>query len=179
MLEFNRDRILSAIDTLDKALGAKNIERPCYLIIVGAASLILKFNLKRATADIDVMEPISQSPGIHGGLGALLSRMGFHIVSEVMVNLHPDYTDRLVFYAEKGMIRVFTLDAIDLVISKIARGFDKDLDDILESDVLTDMDMAALQSAYFEATAYWIGDENRYKTNWDRFYELFNEKKSE
>lgn len=34
----------------------------------------------------------------------MLSRMGFHIVSEVMVNLHPDYSERLEHFANKGMI---------------------------------------------------------------------------
>ncbi len=177
MLKFNRKHIVSAIDILDEELNRVNFRGHVYLIIVGAASLILKFNLKRATADIDVMEQISQHPQIHGGLGSMLSRMGFHIVSEVMINLHPDYSERLDHFESKGMIDVFTLNPHDLAISKIARGFRKDIDDILDSDLLADIDITRLKTAYFQAVDYWIGGDEKYRMNWDLFYESFTEKK--
>ncbi len=179
MLKLNQNQILAAIDILHEELSRRNIKDNICLIIVGAASLILKFNLKRTTSDIDVLEPIMQNPIIYGGLGSMLSRMGFHIVSEVMVNLHPDYSERLELFAHKEMISVFTLNSYDLAISKIGRGFSKDIDDILGSDLIANMDISRLKAMYFEAVAYWIGDEKKYQTNWNLFYESFEKMKKE
>lgn len=176
MPEFNRGQILTAIDTLHEEFCRRNIKDHLSLIIVGAASLILKFNLKRTTADIDVIEQIGH-PGIYGGLGPLLGRMGFHIISETMVNLHPDYCERLELFANKGMIHVYTLNSHDLAISKIGRAFGKDIDDILDSDLVENMDIKKLEMLYFEAVVYWIGDEEKFRTNWDIFYESFEKKR--
>ncbi len=84
MLEFNQIEVRKALDELCEEFERKRIEQDVYIIVVGAASLILKFNLKRATSDIDILEPISASRRLFGGLGQLLSRMGFHIVSETL-----------------------------------------------------------------------------------------------
>jgi hypothetical protein len=170
MIQFNDSEIRKAIDALYEGLNTKNINQNVYIIIVGAASLILKFKLKRATSDIDIVEKISANHSIFGGLGQLLSRMGFHIVSEAMMNLHPDYSDRLEVYEQKGLIHVFTLHPYDLAISKIGRGFDKDMKDIVNSDILSHIDIGELKKLYFEAIAYWIGNERQYEMNWDLFF---------
>jgi len=130
MLQFSENEIRKAIDVLCHEFDRKGVRQNVYIIIVGAASLILKFRLKRATSDIDILERISADCNIFGGLGQLLSRMGFHIVSEAMLNLHPDYSERLELYEHKGLIHVLTLHPYDLAISKIARGFDKDMTDL-------------------------------------------------
>lgn len=169
----NQKEIDKAIDLLNQELGRKGIEQNVYLIIVGAASLILKFNLKRATADIDVLELISSDPRPLGGMGPLLSRMGFHIVSEAMLNLHPDYLDRLEKFTQKGLIHVFTLNPYDLAISKIGRGLDKDREDIVSSDIASQLNVDYLKELYFEAANYWIGNERTYEMNWDLFFEAF------
>jgi len=105
MLNFKDNEIRKAIEMLCNELNRKQIEQNVYIIIVGAASLILKFNLRRATSDIDILETLSANRSLFGGLGQLLSHMGFHMVSEVMLNLHPDYLDRLELYTQKERIR--------------------------------------------------------------------------
>jgi hypothetical protein len=167
MVQFNDNEIRKAIDALHEGLNSKNIKQNVYIIIVGAASLILKFRLKRATSDIDIIERISADHRIFGGLGQLLSRMGFHIVSEAMINLHPDYSDRLELYEQKGLIHVLTLHPYDLAISKIGRGLSKDMN---HSDLLSHIDIGKLKALYFEAAGYWIGNERQYEMNWELFF---------
>jgi len=171
LLEINEAEIRKAMDILDDELARKGIQQDLFLIIVGAASLILKFNLQRSTSDVDVLETISTDRRLFGGLGQLLGRMGFHIVSEVILNLHPDYPDRLEPYARKNQVHVFTLHPHDLAISKIGRGFAKDLEDIVNSDLWRHIDMEKLETLYSEAVGYWLGDEQRYQANWHSFLE--------
>ncbi len=170
MLQFSENEIRKAVDVLCHEFDRRGVRQNIYIIIVGAASLILKFKLKRATSDIDILERISSDHSIFGGLGQLLSRMGFHIVSEAMLNLHPDYSERLELYEQKGLIHVLTLHPYDLAISKIGRGMSKDMNDIVSSDLLSHIDMEKLKMLYFEAVGYWIGDERRYEMNWDIFF---------
>jgi len=106
--------------------------------------------------------------------------MGFHIVSEAMMNLHPGYSERLERYEQKGLIHVFTLNPYDLAISKIGRGLGKDMKDIINSDLLSHIDTEKLKALYFEAVAYWIGDERKYEMNWDLFFnDYFKKRKSD
>jgi hypothetical protein len=179
LLEINEAEIRKAIKIIDAELDRKGIQEDLYLIVVGAASLILKFNLQRSTSDIDVLETISTNRRLFGGVGQLLGRLGFHIVSEVILNLHPDYPDRLEPYAQKNRVRVFTLHPHDLAISKIGRGFAKDLEDIVKSDLLCHLDMKKLETLYFEAVGYWLGDEQRYQANWKSFLEDYAEKSNQ
>ncbi len=175
MIQFNDHEIRKAVKVLSDELDRKHRQQAVYLIIVGAASLILKFHLRRTTSDIDILDRITADHNIFGGIGQLLSRMGFHIVSEVMVNLHPDYAARLELYEQHGHIRVLTLHPYDLAISKIGRGFSKDIDDLLNSNVLAHLDLQDLETLYFEAVGYWIGDERTYHTNWDMFVQAYDE----
>ncbi len=177
MLAFNHNEVRNALDELSDEFDRKGIDQDVYIILVGAASLILKFNLKRATSDIDILEPLSANRRLFGGLGQLLSRMGFHIVSETLLNLHPDYMERLELFERKGKIRILTLNPYDLAISKIDRGFAKDMKDIASSDLMSLIEMEKLESLYYEATQYWIGDERAYETNWKIFLEDYAEKR--
>ena len=178
MLQFSDKEIRKAVNIVCDEFNRKNIKQNVYIIIVGAASLILRFNLKRTTSDIDILETISANHSIFGGLGQLLSRMGFHIVSEVMMNLHSDYPKRLEHYEQKEQVHVLTLHPYDLAISKIGRGFGKDMEDIVNSDLLSHIDIGKLEVLYFEAVNYWIGDERKYETSWNLFSEDYARKRT-
>jgi hypothetical protein len=54
MLKFSDNEIRKAIDILCDEFKRKKINQHVYIIIVGAASLILRFGLKRTTSDIDI-----------------------------------------------------------------------------------------------------------------------------
>lgn len=172
MKRFSRKEIDKAVDVLNEALQKKNIDQKIYLILIGAASLIVKYNLKRATSDIDIMDiglPVNRI----GGLGALLSRLGYHVVSDAIVNLHPDYLERVEHITQKGNVSVLCLGPYDLSISKISRGLTRDVDDIVSSDVLNGQNLGVLKKLYEEASAYWVGNPEHFKLNWELFQDAY------
>ncbi|MBU1170404.1 MAG: hypothetical protein KKD44_12645 [Proteobacteria bacterium] len=172
MKKFSRKEIDKAVDVLNEALQKKNIGQRIYLILIGAASLIVRYNLKRATRDIDIMD-IGLSINRIGGLGSLLSQLGYHVVSDAIVNLHPDYLERVEHITQKGNVSVLCLGPYDLSISKISRGLARDIDDIVLSDVLEDQSLDILEQLYAEASSYWIGNPEQYKLNWDLFKDAY------
>ncbi|MDL1971586.1 MAG: DUF6036 family nucleotidyltransferase [Candidatus Desulfofervidaceae bacterium] len=114
-----------------------------------------------------------------GGIGSFLARLGFHVVSEVMVNLHPDYLERLEKCFELEKIVVYTLNPYDFAITKISRGWEKDIDDLFKSDVLNKIDLNKLKKFYFEAMDYWIGDKKNFILNWELFEERYKNERSQ
>ncbi len=142
-----------------------------YLILIGGASLILKYNLKRSTRDIDVVV----KPYI-GGLGDILAKKGFHLVAEAFLNLHPDYEKRLQLLYEKGKVHILMMSPYDIAISKISRGFEKDISDVLESDLIKEIDFKKLKKLYFEAMEHWIGDRKKFKWAWEDFENAYRKK---
>lgn len=173
-MDFSRkDIILEKLLNLDKQLeqyGArKKLKSPLSMILIGGAGLIVKYGLARATRDIDILEPHQVRLNGLTAIGHLLAQQGFHIVSEMLLTLHPDYENRLREVAVFTNMAVFTLSPCDYAISKLGRGTSKDLDDILHSNLLDEIDIITLEKLYEEACTYWIGDETRFRANWDQF----------
>jgi hypothetical protein len=171
MKKFTKKEINKAVGILCRELKKKNISQNIYLILIGAASIIVRHNLDRATRDIDIMD--TGIPKQIGGLGTLLSELGYHVVSDAIVNLHPDYVDRLERVTEKGNVIVFSLGPYDLAISKISRGLKRDFHDILTSDLRDELEMGVLQKLYFDASSYWIGRPETFKSNWELFVDEY------
>lgn len=90
---------------------------------------------------------------------------------ESLLTLHPDYESRLEKVAAFSCMKVYTLGAYDYVITKIGRGSEKDMDDISSSGLLDAVEMNVLKDLYVEAMSYWIGDERRFRGNWELFEE--------
>ncbi|MDY6825131.1 MAG: DUF6036 family nucleotidyltransferase [Thermodesulfobacteriota bacterium] len=173
MVRFSKKEIAKAVDVLHDALRERNFHENVYLILIGAASLIVKHNLKRATSDIDIMD--TGIPRCHiGGLGALLSQLGYHVVSDAIVNLHPDYLERVEEIVQKDNVFVLSLGPYDLAISKISRGLQRDIDDLLVSDVLASLKIDRLERLYAEAATYWVGNTEHFRLNWDMFIDAYN-----
>ena len=178
MTRFSKKEIVKAVDILHAALQERNFHENVYLILIGAASLIVKYNLERATSDIDIMD--TGIPRRHiGGLGALLSQLGYHVVSDAIVNLHPDYMQRVEKIMQKDNVFVLTLGPYDLAISKISRGLRKDIDDLLVSDVLAILKIDQLERLYAEAETYWVGNTDYFKQNWNMFINAYNRYQSD
>lgn len=176
MVKFSRSEINKAIDILHGELIRKDVSQKVYLILIGAASLIVQYRLRRATSDVDILD--SGIPRKIGGLGALLSRLGYHVVSDTIVNLHPDYIERLDPITQKGNIHVLCLGPYDLAISKISRGLARDIDDILSSDLINAIEISRLERYYFEAVSYWIGNPEVFNSNWDLFIREYEQVKN-
>ncbi len=48
--------------------------------------------------------------------------------------------------------------------------------DISSSDLMSLIELKQLESFYYEAMKYWIGDERAYETNWKIFLEDYAQK---
>ncbi|NPA32606.1 MAG: hypothetical protein GXO04_03165 [Aquificae bacterium] len=167
----NKEEVEKRLKEVLQELNKYDLPSDVYLILVGSASLMLKYNLKRSTRDIDVVV----RPYI-GGLGDILARKGFQLVAEGFLNLHPDYEERLQPLWEIGKVHVFALSPYDLAISKISRGLDKDISDILESDLIKEIDFEKLKKLYFEASEHWVGDRRKFKWAWEDFESAYRRK---
>ncbi len=129
-----------------------------YLILIGGASLILKYG------------------AYTGGLGDLLSRKGFQVVAEGFLNLPPDYEERLEPVMEGRKVHVLTLSPYDLAVSKISRGLAKDIEDVVNSELINRIDLEKLRKIYFDAIDYWIGDRRKFVWAWENFEDAYKRK---
>lgn len=158
-----------------KLLNLKEaIPEDIYLIMLGAATLVLRYDLSRDTGDIDVFLKRHIA-----GVGAILAEKGFHVVSEALLYLHPDYADRLVPIAEKGKIHIYSVGPYDLAITKIGRCQGEDVKDIMVSSLIDQVDISKLKKLYLEAVEYWVGPPERFKNNWLVFEDHYENKKAE
>ena len=146
-----KEHVEKAIKALGELLQRQGIR--CRGILVGSAALMLRYDLRRSTKDIDVSIP----PGV---LPAdVLSKYGIQIVPEGFLTLHEDYEDCLVYCGTYGGLELYTLDDYNLIISKVARGFSRDLEDVADSGILEKVDLTELAVKYVEAVKATVGDE--------------------
>lgn len=170
LFSFDKELAEKAFKEVDASLVEKGFP-PLSLILCGAAALIVKHDLKRKTADIDTLVRTGNSSVY--GIGTILAKYGLHIISEALLCLHPDYSERVEEFERYRKLVVYTLGPYDLAISKIARGFEKDREDLFQSTLLQSIDFDKLKKLYFEALKYWVGREPEYKQNWDLFEEEY------
>lgn len=151
----------------DKKLG---------IILVGGANIILLHNPKghRVTYDIDVLSTGLEK--LPRGIGNLFGKYFLHIQPEIFFLCHPDWDKNLKQVMEFDNLVIYAPCEYDLAISKIARGYDKDIKDILDSELIEKLDFSKLKAKYFEAIEYWWGRHEEYKANWQRFEEEYRKK---
>ncbi|EDP74671.1 hypothetical protein HG1285_14704 [Hydrogenivirga sp. 128-5-R1-1] len=170
-MELDRREIEGKLKEVIEEIEKYNPKSDVYLILIGGASLILKYGLRRTTKDIDVaVRPYM------GGLGDLLSRKGFQVVAEGFLNLPPDYEERLEPVMEGRKVHVLTLSPYDLAVSKISRGLAKDIEDVVNSELINRIDVEKLRKIYFDAIDYWIGDRRKFVWAWEDFEDAYKRK---
>lgn len=110
-------------------------------ILVGGSALILLGYVSRATHDIDLLQTPRELPD-------LLEKYDMNTnVSAHMDNFPDDYGERLQkLELPTQKIDFYTLSLEDLVISKLAAGRGKDMQDITGSQVLSAVDWAQLDA---------------------------------
>ncbi len=157
-MELGRQEIESKLKEVIKEIEKYNPKSDIYLILIGGASLILK------------------AKSCIGGLGDLLSRKGFQVVAEGFLNLPPDYEERLEPVTEGKKVHVLTLSPYDLAVSKISRGLAKDIEDVVNSELINRIDVEKLKKIYFDAIDYWIGDRRKFVWAWEDFEDAYKRK---
>lgn len=161
---WKKEQVYEALRRLDQTLGELlpgdwKIE----LILIGGAAVIVRHGGKRWTEDIDALDKSRRLWGL-----GLLEEYGLHLVSEALLNLHPNYEKRLEKIEELAYLKkltVWLLGPYDLAITKIGRGLTHDYEDLASSDLARKINLARLIKLYNEAMQYWIGPAERYKQN--------------
>jgi hypothetical protein len=106
------------------------IARPAAITIGGAASLILRGLLSRATEDVDVVDEVpveirEQRQLLH----ALSARYGLHITHFQGHYLPRGWGSRTTDFGMFGKIHVNLVDPLDIIAGKVSSSRPKDLDD--------------------------------------------------
>jgi hypothetical protein len=138
-------------------------------IIVGGSALILLGYISRATHDIDFL----RTPPV---LQDLLQKYDMNArVSAYMTNFPDDYGDRIQkIDLDTQIIDFYTLSLEDLIVSKLAAGRPKDLEDVSSPDVIKHIDWGKLEKC---AEMVKIGMlSERDIAGFDYFYANFKER---
>lgn len=163
------DEIKSIIQGVDNAISsdgqAAKLKRKVPIVLLGGAAILLAHGGKRWTEDIDIMHHSSIYP-MGNYLGA------FHVVSDSIAMLHPDYHERTRLEYELNNIEVRTLAPVDIMIAKTARGLAKDYHDIYASDLTKDISPNEFEALYREGMQYWLGNQADFERNLQNTLEL-------
>jgi len=178
--KYDLELIKGALKELDRRIERVSPQAKVKAVLVGAAGLILKYNLKKKTGDIDVCVIEVSSPKPIRGFGELFSHWGIQMIPEGFLLLPEDYEERLVPVEGLNLkhIELFTLHPVDMAVSKIARGTEKDLNDLIDSGVLDELDLETLEKEYFQMLEYSVGDPVRLKGNWYVFTKMLREREN-
>lgn len=161
----------------------EKLERSVDLYVIGGAAAILGYNVVKETEDVDLdsgvdgeFHEIFRQAAHETGTDVELSHRGIFTPPE-------GYRDRMKFldYPHRKL-RVWTLDKYDLALSKIARGFGKDYEDIIRVHKASPLDYEALLRIFkteFVNVAV-IGDQRVVMMNFlDLVDKLFGDMKME
>ncbi len=171
MSDLARKDIVKRLIHLDKQLTAKykNKKRKFDLIIVGGAALMLKYKLERYTDDIDSLK-LEEELNKYLRENYDIFRINDRANGVILIN--PDYKKRLkklqIDYSF-NVLEIFVLNDYDLIISKIGRGYQKDVDDIISSGVLDNIDIEKLEKLMIEAVNYYPVAPEKKRKDWEFF----------
>lgn len=124
----DRASVLETLKRVDERLQSDGYRgAPIPLILLGGSAVLLAYGGRRATWDVDVLVPGRRLLG-----AGFLEQYGLSLVPEGILNLHPDFMDRLEPVPEAGDLKHLAarvLGPYDLAITKIGRGSERDIAD--------------------------------------------------
>ena len=164
-VKYDLELIKGALKELDRRIERVSPQAKVKAVLVGAAGLMLN--------EVSSPKPIR-------GFGELFSHWGIQMIPEGFLLLPEDYEERLVPVEGLNLkhIELFTLHPVDMAVSKIARGTEKDLNDLIDSGVLDELDLETLEKEYFQMLEYSVGDPVRLKGNWYVFTKMLREREN-
>lgn len=153
------DDVLRRLADVDRDLAEANLQQPLRVTLIGGAAVMV-YGGSRWSQDVDVT-PSWSSPAY--GLAGVFSRHGIHVVPDVLINLHPDWHERVreLPGVRFNHLQVTVLDPHDLAVSKIARGAQRDLEDL--RSLKSELDPTRVRNLYMEAMTYWIGNHDQFE----------------
>jgi hypothetical protein len=106
------------------------IAHPATITVGGAASLVLRGLLSRATEDVHVVDEVpAEIRDEHAILQELSARYGLHMTHFQNHYLPKDWESRTTDFGAFGKIHVRLVDALDIIAGKVCSARPKDLDD--------------------------------------------------
>lgn len=106
------------------------IAQPATITVGGAASLVLRGLLSRATEDVDVVDELpAEIRDEQEILQELSARYGLRMTHFQSHYLPPDWESRTIDFGTFGKIQVRLVDALDIIAGKVYSARPKDLDD--------------------------------------------------
>ena len=149
MLE--KSKIIERLMLVDKECEFEN--NRISIIIIGRAIFILSYDIPKETHDIDIVANIKSN---------LFRKYGIDVVSPGILNLSDDYVSRLVpVDNDFKALTVFTLHAIDMILTKIGRGSPKDIEDCRYLMKNSNIDKILLKNIFDDWKIDYIGSPDR------------------
>ena len=124
--------IASEITTLLQTLG-ENIPTPAQLILVGGSALAL-LGSPRPTLDLDFLGDDLAPTVVHQWImeaARVLNVYAEPVPLERFIPLPEGSRERTLYMGQFGKLEVYVADPYSIALSKLDRGFDTDLDDIV------------------------------------------------
>ncbi|WP_202710778.1 DUF6036 family nucleotidyltransferase [Sporosalibacterium faouarense] len=119
----NREILLTILQDMDDFATMKNIDYPP-IYLVGGSGCIVAGYLNRATTDIDFLD--MEYSAIIGRLFKMFDR--FDMLDIYLTTIPLDFKERAIKI--KGFKNIFVLSKEDIILSKIGRYSEKDIEDI-------------------------------------------------
>ena len=147
----DKTKIIERLMLVDKECELENVRLS--IIIIGGAACILSYDVPRVTYDIDIVANIKSN---------LFRKYGIDVVSPGILNLSDDYKSRLI-PVDNGFkaLTVFTLHAIDIILTKIGRGSPKDIEDCRYLMKNSNIDKILLINIFDDWKIDYIGSQDR------------------
>jgi hypothetical protein len=173
---------LSFLSEIDRAAPA-SIALTC----IGGFAISLHYGFLRSTGDIDVVEvePGEMKAWLQSFAGegsALHRKHRVHLQIVTVADLPYAHQDRVIpiFQDRFERLRLFVLDPIDLVLSKLTRNFDVDIEDAKHLVRSSNLDLDALEARYRdELRPYVTGPPERHDTTVKLWLAAFREERKQ
>ncbi len=167
----DKNDILETLKFIDKKIGnninSKNENTIVEITLVGGSAISLGYNSPRYTFDIDCL-PINPEE-----LNEQFKKIGFDVLTSTFLLLPDEYKDRRNEVDGFENIKVYTISAIDLILSKLSRGSYKDQEDcrwLIKNGYVT---VEELVKEFLEWKKYYPFNEDKVQTTFDLIVEGF------
>jgi Nucleotidyltransferase of unknown function (DUF6036) len=144
------------------------IAHPATITMGGAASLVLRGLLSRATEDVDVVDEVpAEIRDEREILQELSARYGLRMTHFQSHYLPRDWESRTIDFGTFGKIRVRLVDALDIIAGKVYSARPKDLDDFRVLSL--NLNKEELRKRVFQGSSSLISSEKNRRqaiTNW-------------
>lgn len=161
------------VRTYLRELGTR-VRKSLKIPVGGSIALIMPGLLERETDDIDIVDEVpAELRNQHDVLHDLESRYGLKLAHFQRHYLPMGWENRLHYLDTFGELRVYLVDAYDVILSKLFSIRTKDLDDMRE--VVKKLDRPTLVQRFKDTTGSMLASEDLKKRAEQNWYVLFGE----